>query len=91
MIWSREQGVKAFPVLLEVFTREPTQQEDASANEWGGVKIKQNILYWVKDFPDGDSQPFVEEVRRQLPEWSDRQIANHTIHTSDLFEKRWIF
>ena len=79
--WCREQGVKALPLMLEVLKREPTPNVGDSGEIWFSLRYKSAALIWTRDFPTGDSQPFLEEVRRQLPGWLERQIANNDSHT----------
>jgi hypothetical protein len=79
--WCREQGVKALPLMLEVLKREPTPNVGDSGEIWFSLRFKSAALIWIRDFPAGDAQPFLEEVRRQLPAWLERQIANHDSHT----------
>ena len=65
--WFDEQGPKAFPVLLEVLKREPSPVESPkSIDAWHGMIRTREILGWISHFPDGEFQPFVEEVRRQM-------------------------
>lgn len=85
-IWCREQGADAFPILLEVLKREPNPGKEDSGEIWNSLIYKRAVLNWVRDFPEGDPQPFVEEVRRQLPVWTERQIANHDTHTGFIRE-----
>lgn len=79
--WCREQGVKALPLMLEVLKREPTPDAGDSGEIWFSLRFKSAALLWIRDFPAGDAQPFLEEVRRQLPAWLERQIANNDSHT----------
>lgn len=79
--WAREQGVKALPLMLEVLKREPTPNVGDSGEIWFSLRFKSAALLWIRDFPTGDSQPFLEEVRRQLPWWLERQIAKNDSHT----------
>lgn len=79
--WCREQGVKALPLMLEVLKREPTPNAGDSGEIWFSLRFKSAALLWIRDFPAGDAQPFLEEVRRQLPVWLERQIANNDSHT----------
>lgn len=65
--WFDEQGPKAFPVLLEVLKREPSPVDAPKSIEaWQGMIRTRQILGWISHFPDGEFQPFVEEVRRQM-------------------------
>lgn len=86
IVWCREQGVKAFPMLLEVLKREPTPNAGDHGKIWRSVDFKEHVLCFIKIFPGGDTKPFVEEVRRQLPQWSERQIPNHDAHTAFIRE-----
>jgi len=79
--WSQNQEIKAFPVLLEILKREPNPNKDDSGDIWNSLVFKKSVLTWVRVFSEGDSRPFVEEIRRQLPEWLDRQIVIHDSHT----------
>jgi hypothetical protein len=79
--WCREQGVKALPLMLEVLKREPTPNVGDSGEIWFSLRFKSAALLWIRDFPAGDSQPFLKEVRRQLPEWLERQFAENDSHT----------
>ena len=83
--WAKNQQEEIFPILLEILKREANGTEK-NDHFWYGVERKMHLLYWVLKRPDGDPQPFVEEIRRQLPEWSDRQIANHDTHTGFIRE-----
>ena len=68
--WFTAQGAKAFPVLLEVFKREPSPLDTpAPPYAWLGVQMQRDILGLVKRPPEGDLQPFVEETRRQITRW----------------------
>lgn len=80
-VWCREQGVKALPLMLEILKREPTPNIGDSREVWRSLRFKSAALLWLRDFPSRDSKPFLEEVRRQLPEWLERQIANNDSHT----------
>jgi len=84
--WVREQGDKAFPILLEMLRREPNDDLKMLPHPWIGVERKMHVLSWVLRHPNGDQMPFVDEVRRQLPEWAERQIANHDTHTGFIRE-----
>ena len=84
--WARAQGEDAFPVLLEVLKRESNDDLNLRPHPWIGVERKMHVLNWVESHPDGDPKPFLEEVRRQLPEWSERQIADHDTHTGFIRE-----
>ncbi len=65
--WFDEQGAKAFPVLLEVIKREPSPVDSPSSPEaWHGMARSRLILSWTNHFPEGEFQPLVEEVRRQV-------------------------
>lgn len=79
--WSEEQGVKAFPVLLEILKREPNPSGNSDLKGWNSLQKKKHVLNWIKVFPEGDTQPFVEEVRGQLKALNAIQIATHDSHT----------
>lgn len=79
--WCREQGIKAFPILLEVLKREPSPNAGDHGEIRHSVVFKEHVLYYIKAFPEGDTRPFLEEVRRQLPLWSERQIPDPAAHT----------
>jgi hypothetical protein len=65
--WFDERGAKAFPVLLEVQKREPSPVDSPKSPEaWHGMIRTRRILGWISHFPEGEFQPFVEEVRRQM-------------------------
>ncbi len=72
MRWFHEQGPKAFPVLLEVIKREPSPLDSPTEPlAWHGVQTRRDILGWVKQFPSGDLEPFLKEIRLQIGKWSE--------------------
>lgn len=67
--WANSLKERAFPILLEVLKREKNVDYDNQGNIFNGIMRKEALLSFAKKNPQGDLQPFVEEVRRQLPEW----------------------
>lgn len=84
--WSEKQGTKAFPVLLEILKREPNPVDNSDSEGWSSLQKKKHVLYWVEAFPEGDAEPFVEEVRRQLPILNEIKIGTHDSHTGFIGE-----
>lgn len=84
--WCREQGVKGYPMMLEILRREPIPKVEDSGEIWQSLIFTESVLICIRNFPEGDTRPFIKEVRRQLPEWSKRQIASHDTHTGFIRE-----
>lgn len=42
-----------------------------------------NTLFWISRYPEGDKEPFLQEVRKQLPTFTKPpfQIKKYSIHT----------
>ena len=75
--WFEKQRTKLFPVLIKVLRRESSRQVDEKPEQWRSVEKKEHALSMAVNFSEGDFEPFLEEVRLQLPEWVERQISNH--------------
>ena len=72
--------------MLEVLKREPTPNVGDSGKIWDSLIFTEAVLIWIRHFPEGDTLPFIGEVRRQLPKWLEHQIANHDTHTGFIRE-----
>jgi hypothetical protein len=86
--WANAQKEIAFPVLLEVLKREKSIDYSDQGDICTGIIRKQALLGFVKKNPQGDPQAFLNEVRRQLPEWNlpEWQFAKHDMHTGFIRE-----